>query len=75
MIELIQYLLNVDEGHKTVDELMTIIHNKMSPNLEKTMSSLAEKLIKEGENRGKLERQAENSAGNVRRRGGYVFYR
>ena len=39
----------------------SIVHtsHKMSPSLEKTMSSLAEKLIKEGELKGKLEGEIE----------------
>jgi predicted transposase/invertase (TIGR01784 family) len=54
VVDLLYYLLNVDEGHKNKDELINIIHDKMSPNLEKTMSSLAEKLIAEGERRGEM---------------------
>ena len=50
-----QYVLNIDEGHQHVNELITIIHDKMSPDLEKTMSSLADKLIAEGELKGKIE--------------------
>ena len=55
VIDLMQYVLNIDEGHQHVNELITIIHDKMSPDLEKTMSSLADKLIAEGELKGKIE--------------------
>ena len=54
LVELIQYLFSVDECHRNTGELIEIIHDKMSPSLEKTMSSLAEKLIKEGELKGEI---------------------
>jgi recombination-promoting nuclease RpnD len=52
VLDLVRYIFNIDEGHRSAEELMTIVRDKMSPNLEKTMSSLAEKLIAEGELRG-----------------------
>jgi predicted transposase/invertase (TIGR01784 family) len=49
LVELIKYFFSVDENHKNAEELMAIVHDKMSPALEKDMASLAEELVEKGE--------------------------
>ena len=54
VVQLLQYMLNIDEGHKNINELIEVLKENLSPKLENTMSSLAEKLILEGERKGEL---------------------
>ena len=55
VLELIKYMLNVDEEHTHINELIGALHNQMSPAVEKELMSLAEKLIEQGMEKGKLE--------------------
>ena len=67
LLELIQYILNIDEEHSNVEELIGIMQNNLSPNIKGEIMSLAEKLIeqgvqkglREGELKGKLEGKLE----------------
>jgi predicted transposase/invertase (TIGR01784 family) len=52
LLELIKYMLNVDEEHTNVQELISILQNNMSPAVEKEIMSLAEKLIEQGIEQG-----------------------
>lgn len=49
VLQLLSYIMAVDEEHRTVSELTSIIHDKLSPDVEKEIMSLAEKLREEGE--------------------------
>ncbi|MBA2650310.1 MAG: Rpn family recombination-promoting nuclease/putative transposase [Legionella sp.] len=49
VLQLLSYIMAVDEEHRSISELTTIIHDKLSPNVEKEIMSLAEKLMEEGE--------------------------
>lgn len=55
LLELIQYILNVDEEHTNVEELIGILQHNLSPAIKGEIMSLAEKLIEQGVQRGKLE--------------------
>ena len=55
VLELIKYMLNIDEKHTNINELLDILQNQMSPAVEKEIMSLAEKLIEQGIEKGKLE--------------------
>lgn len=55
VLELLTYIVNVDDEHRTIQELMDIMHSQLSPNVENEIMSLAEKLKDEGRNEGKIE--------------------
>lgn len=55
LLELIKYILNVDEEHAKVEELIGILQNNLSPAMKGEIMSLAEKLIEQGVQKGKLE--------------------
>ena len=59
VLELIKYMLNVDEEHTHINELIGVLHNQLSPAVEKELMSLAEKLIEQGMEKGKLEGKLE----------------
>lgn len=46
---LLNYILNIDENHSDIHELIEILKEELSPDLEKEMTSLAEKLVNKGE--------------------------
>ena len=48
VLELLTYIVNVDDEHRTIQELMDIMHSQLSPNVENEIMSLAEKLKDEG---------------------------
>ena len=49
MVLLLNYILNIDENHSDIHELIEILKEELSPDLEKEMTSLAEKLVNKGE--------------------------
>jgi recombination-promoting nuclease RpnB len=55
LLELFNYILNIDDSNLNADELLNIMHEELSPNVEKEIMSLAEQLIEKGEIKGKLE--------------------
>lgn len=52
LIELIRYMLNIDNEHSDVKELVGILKYELSPVVEKEMTSLAEKLMEQGFEKG-----------------------
>lgn len=52
LLKLIKYVFVVDEDHKHAEELLSLIRNKMSPDLEKKFMGLAERLIQQGVQQG-----------------------
>ncbi len=48
LLELLHYLLNIDDEDANVDNLIELLHDELSPEVEKKMSSMAEKLREEG---------------------------
>ena len=54
VLELITYIINVDDEHRTIQELMEIMHEQLSPNVENEIMSLAEKIRDEGRKEGEL---------------------
>ncbi len=59
VLQLPSYIMAVDEEHRNISELTNIIHDKLSPNVEKELMSLAEILREEGELQGKLKKSIE----------------
>ena len=59
LLELIQYILNVDEEHTNVEELIGILQHNLSPAIKGEIMSLAEKLIEQGVQKGKIEGKLE----------------
>ena len=59
VLRLLSYIMAVDEEHRNISELTNIIHDKLSPNVEKELMSLAEILREEGELQGKLKKSIE----------------
>lgn len=50
MLELIQSFFSTYEGSKNTQNLIEMLHDKMSPALEKDMTSLAEKVVADAVN-------------------------
>ena len=48
VLELLSYIVDIDNEHRNVQELVDIMHNQLSPNVENEIMSLAEKLRDEG---------------------------
>lgn len=55
VLKLLSCIMAVDEEHRSISELIMIIHDKLSPNVEKEIMSLAERLKEEGKFEEKLE--------------------
>lgn len=61
VLQLLSYIIAVDEEHRSIVELTTIIHDKLLPEVEKEIMSLAEQLKEEGKLEGKLEEKLETA--------------
>jgi recombination-promoting nuclease RpnB len=48
VLQLLSYIMAIDEEHRSISELTTIIHDKLSPEVEKEIMSLAEKIEQKG---------------------------
>ena len=59
VLQLLSYIMAIDEEHRSVAELTRLIHNKLSPDAEKEIMSLAEILRQEGKLDGELKRNIE----------------
>ena len=59
VLQLLHYIMAVDEEHRSITELTTIIHDQLSPEVEGTIMNLAERIKEEGRLEGKLEGQLE----------------
>ena len=55
VLQLLSYIMAIDEEHRSISELTAIIHDKLSPDVENEIMSLAEKLIEEGIMKGEIE--------------------
>ena len=55
VLQLLSYIMAVDEEHRSISELTTIIHDKLSPEVEKEIMSLAEKIEQKGEQKGRID--------------------
>ena len=68
VVLLLNYILNIDENHSDIHELIEILKEELSPDLEKEMTTLAEKLVNKGEaigmEKGRLDNQI-NTARNM----------
>lgn len=57
VLELLTYIVNIDDEHRTIQELVDIIHDHLSPTVEKNIMTLADRLREEG----RLEKELEFS--------------
>ena len=48
VLELLTYIVNVDDEHRDIQELIDIMHSQLSPDVENEIMTLAEKLRDEG---------------------------
>ena len=55
VLELLTYIVNIDDEHRNIQELMDIMHNQLSPNMESEIMSLAKKIKDEGKLEGTFE--------------------
>ena len=55
VLELLTYVVNIDEEHRSIQELINIIHNQLPPNVESEIMNLAEILKQEGKQEGRFE--------------------
>lgn len=55
VLQLLHYIMAVDEEHRNISELTTIIHEKLSPEVESEIMNLADRIKEEGKLEGKLE--------------------
>lgn len=59
VLELLSYIVNIDDDHRNIQELTTIIHDQLSPEVEKEIMTLADRLREEGREEGELKQQLE----------------
>ena len=52
VLELLTYIVNVDDEHRDIKQLMDIMHSQLSPDVENEIMTLAERLRDEGRNEG-----------------------
>jgi recombination-promoting nuclease RpnB len=55
VLELLTYIVNLDEEHRSIQELINMIHNQLPPNVESEIMNLAEILKQEGRQEGRFE--------------------
>ena len=61
MVELLTYIVDMDEEHRTIQELVNVIHDQVPPNVENEIMSLAEILRDEGRLEGELKGKLETA--------------
>ena len=59
VVELLTYIVDMDEEHRTIQELINVIHDQVPPNVENEIMSLAEILKEEGRLEGELKGKLE----------------
>ena len=59
VLELINYILNMDDDHRDFKEFVAIIHDQLEPSVERTIMTLAQRIRDEGLEKGKLEEKNE----------------
>ena len=55
VLELLSYIVSIDDDHRSVQELTTMIHDQLSPEVENEIMTLADRLREEGRNEAKNE--------------------
>jgi len=55
VVELIKYILNIDDDHRDVAELVELMHDNLSPDVEKEIMTLAERIEEKGMEKGRIE--------------------
>ena len=52
VVELIKYILNIDDDQRDVAELVGLMHDNLSPDVEKEIMTLAERIEEKGMEKG-----------------------
>ena len=55
VLELLSYIVSIDDEHRNIQELTTIIHDQLLPEVENEIMTLAERLREEGSHQKELE--------------------
>ena len=55
MLELFTYIISIDDEHRNIQELTSIIHDQLLPEVESEIMTLAERLREEGSDQRDLE--------------------
>lgn len=55
VLELLSYIINIDDEHRDIKELTAIIHDQLLPEVERDIVTLAERLREEGAHKQQLE--------------------
>jgi predicted transposase/invertase (TIGR01784 family) len=61
VLQLIQYIFNINREHANLQELIRIFQNGIYPTLEKEMTNLTQKIMDEGRQKGKLQEKRETA--------------
>ncbi len=59
VVELLRYIINLDEENRTIDDFLSEIHDQIPANVEDTIMSMAQRTREEAEIKGKLEEKLE----------------
>ena len=54
VVELVKYILNIDDDHRNVEEFVNIMHDKLLPSVEEEIMTLAERIEEKGRKEGLL---------------------
>ena len=52
VIELMKYILNINDEHRDVKEFISLMHNKLQPKLEEELMTLADHIAEKGRQEG-----------------------
>src|SRR3990167_7481179 len=52
VIELMKYILNIDDEHRDVKDFISLMHNKLQPKLEEELMTLADHIAEKGRQEG-----------------------
>ena len=52
VIELMKYILNIDDEHRDIKEFISLMHNKLQPKLEEEFMTLADHIAEKGRQEG-----------------------
>ena len=55
VVELVKYILNIDDDHRNVAEFVNIMHDKLLPSVEEEIMTLAERIEEKGRLDGRLD--------------------
>ena len=59
VLELLSYIVSIDDKHRNIQELTNIIHDQLSPEVENEIMTLADRLREEGIEKGSHQKELE----------------